>query len=118
MSSAVGLLLFAPLQIKMVTKGLMAQDYCRANYRLSELLIDWHEQGWLLILEALDYYAYEHRLSEDQELWCRCSSFMAYLQATMLDSSSIVNTRSISNSKDFNRPRDVNPPPIQHHLSP
>lgn len=28
----------------------------------------WHEQGWLLVLEALDHYTREHTITEGQKL--------------------------------------------------
>lgn len=46
------------------------RDRYRSDYRTPgpEPPRGWHEQDWLLILEALDYYALEGYLPPDQEL--------------------------------------------------
>ena len=46
----------------------MTSDHCRADYRPPEPPTDWHEQDWLLILEALDRYALYGQLTEGEEL--------------------------------------------------
>ncbi len=40
----------------------------RPDYRPPEPPRGWHEQDWLLILEALDYYALDRHLTQGQEL--------------------------------------------------
>ena len=44
------------------------QDGHHPDYRPPEPPIDWHEQDWLLILEALDRYALCGQLTEGEEL--------------------------------------------------
>lgn len=46
----------------------MTHDHHRSDSRSPELPTDWYEQDWLLVLEALDYYAREQQLIEGQEL--------------------------------------------------
>ena len=40
----------------------------RNHDRSPDLPLGWHEQDWLLVLEALDHYAREHAITEGQEL--------------------------------------------------
>ena len=46
----------------------MSRDRRRPDYRPPEPPIDWHDQDWLLILEALDRYALGGQLTEGEEL--------------------------------------------------
>ncbi|WP_331232328.1 hypothetical protein [Natronorarus salvus] len=46
----------------------MNRDRRRPDYRPPEPPIDWHEQDWLLILQALDCHALEGHLTEGEEL--------------------------------------------------
>ena len=46
----------------------MTYGHHRSDYRSPEPPTAWHEQDWLLVLEALDHYAREHQLTEGQEL--------------------------------------------------
>lgn len=43
-------------------------DHHRSEYRSPEPPTGWHEQDWLLIIDALDRYVWERDLTEGQEL--------------------------------------------------